>query len=338
VTSIVKVRAGIDTFSPCWSVGHESQAGRAMCALATSHAGRGRLIPEAVAGYRVGFFPEPGLIYAEGHPAGADELADPDALPEAVQTVEDELRDRGVMLPKGRALRGSPMLGTSDREGSAGVRRCDAAADLDLGSAEDGRALLIALAAVATTVPRCQGGVRYAKDGSGGVETVYLYGLAGVKVLGRAYDKGYEQLGDSHRYERVRLEDQRRYASARRVAVEQLTGERVRANLQERFYPMWQATKGVKVLAQAGVIRELGDRVRAGEMRPTTAEKLSGYLVLRSQLGRGDEAQKRRDRRRRQRFRELGLVQAPAALAEVEVDLHQVLEQVLEADVWGARR
>jgi hypothetical protein len=70
-------------------------------------------------------------------------------------------------------------------------------------------------------------------------------------------------------------------------------------------------------------------------MRPTTAEKLAGYVVMRRSQGRpGGAADKRRDRRRRQQFRELGLVQAPAAMSEVEVDLHQVLEQVLEAGLW----
>jgi hypothetical protein len=335
LTEIVKARAGIDTFSACWHVEEDSPAARAMDALATQPASRGRLIPEAVAGYRVGWHSGVGMVYAEGHPAGPDALASPDCLPEAARAVEDELRGRGVALAPQRSHRGSRTAQTSDRGGFSGVRRVDATVDLEVASAEDGLALLTAVAAVATVTPRAQADVRFAKDGSGGVETVYLRGLAGKKVLGRWYDKGLEAIGPAQRGLRVRAEDQRRYASGRRPAVEQVTSNEVRANFQARFYPMWQATKGIKVLAQASLIHELHDRVRAGAMRPTTAEKLAGYVVMRrSQARPGGAADKRRDRRRRQQFRELGLVQAPAALSEVEVDLHQVLEQVLEAGLW----
>lgn len=63
---------------------------------------------------------------------------------------------------------------------------------------------------MATSAPRAQAEVRFAKDGTGSVETVYLRGHSGVKILGRWYDKGLEA-GSAPRGLLIRAEDQRRY-------------------------------------------------------------------------------------------------------------------------------
>lgn len=335
MSEITVRRAGIDTFSACWKLAGGSRGARALDALATQPASRGRLVPEKIGGFRVGWFPGPGLAYVEGHPGGEDGLGGASGLAEALRAVKAQLSDIGVQLPDARSHRGSPALGQSDRDGFAGVRRVDACVDLDVQDRSAGLALLAAVAATSTVTPRTQSSVRFASDGTGAVETVAFHGLGGKKILARWYDKGVESVGPGQRGVLIRAEDQRRYPSGRRPPVEAVTGAQLRTNLRQRFYPMWQATKGTKVLTQVRLIRELGRKVDAGELRPTSAEKLAGYLVLARKRWPSTPAEERRDRRRREQFRRLGLIETPAALEDVEFDLHEVLEQVLDGAVWG---
>jgi len=60
------IAAGIDTWSPCWYAPPGSPPARALDALATEVSGRARLLPEPVAGHRLGWFPDPRLVFAEG--------------------------------------------------------------------------------------------------------------------------------------------------------------------------------------------------------------------------------------------------------------------------------
>jgi hypothetical protein len=105
------VRAGVDTWSPAWYVQEGDPGWRAMESLATARAGRARMLPEDVAGHRVGWFPDSGLVFAEGH-AARDGLACPDELPDVLLDVEDSMR--AADIPVSADLR-------------AGVRRLDAA-------------------------------------------------------------------------------------------------------------------------------------------------------------------------------------------------------------------
>ena len=94
--------------------------------------------------------------------------------------------------------------------------------------------MLAGVAAVATTAPRSQAEVRFAKDGSGAVETVYVRGYSGVKILGRWYDKGLEA-GWAPRGERVRAEDQRRYPKGHRRGIHELEAAYVKEQVPAAF-------------------------------------------------------------------------------------------------------
>jgi hypothetical protein len=214
------------------------------------------------------------------------------------------------------------------------LRRCDATVDFDPGSGARGLAILAGVAAVATTAPRSQAEVRFAKDGSGAVETVYVRGYSGVKILDRWYDKGLES-GFAPRGERVRAEDQRRYPKGHRRGIHELEGAYVRSKFQQRFYPLWQATKGVTVAGPLVVADRIAELVEEeGELSARQAEQLAGYVVLQR---RGVRASRATTYRRRAHLRELGLVVADGCLEEVEVDLHQVLDEALESPAWGAQ-
>jgi hypothetical protein len=236
-------------------------------------------------------------------------------------------------LPPGIAHAGSEIALTDDYDGFGGVRRCDATVDLQVESRAEGLAILAGVAAMATTVPRAQADVRYAKDGTGSVETVYLRGCSGVKVLGRCYDKGLEAHGPGRRGVRIRIEDQRRYPKGHRRDVAELTRSYVTMKFQQRFLPMWRATKGVTVAGQLVLVEKIADLEAAGELTPQRAEQLAGYLALR-RFGTGQSPATQR--RRRQMLRERGLVEAQGAIEEVEVDLHEVLELALESSNWGS--
>jgi hypothetical protein len=164
------------------------------------------------------------------------------------------------------------------------------------------------------------------------VETVYVRGFSGVKILGRWYDKGLES-GWSLRGERIRAEDQRRYPKGHRRGIHELEAHYVRSKFQQRFYPLWQATKGVTVAGPMIVADKLAEMVHEGELTARQAEQLAGYVVL-AKLG--VKHKRSTTYNRRKSLRELGLVVADGCLQEVEVDLHAVLEEAMESPAWGA--
>ncbi len=336
--------AGIDSWSPCWYVDRESTAAAMYDELASVPAARGMLMPEPIAGHRVGWNRSAGMLYAEGHPCGAFSpapdgepwLVSPDDLSEAYAALVGALERRGLPVPASQwaaTQEAEDVLpGFEGQPGFGGLRRCDATVDLQLGRAE-GLAVLAGVAAVATTAPRSQAEVRFAKDGSGAVETVYVRGYSGVKILGRWYDKGLEA-GWAPRGERVRAEDQRRYPKGHRRGIHELEAAYVKSKFQQRFYPLWQATKGVTVGGVMVIADRLAELVEAEDISARQAEQLAGYVVLQR---RGVRASRPTTYRRRAHLRELGLVVADGCLEEVEVDLHEVLDEALESSAWGAR-
>jgi hypothetical protein len=358
--------AGIDSWSPCWYVDRESTAAAMLDELAHVPAARGTLMPALIAGHRVGWNRSAGMLYAEGHPSGSmpgewstqplgasehtrpsqevgdDEswLVPPGDLPTAYEGLVAALAAAGVPVPTSQwALTQEAedewglLPGTESQSGFGGLRRCDATVDFQPGSRSRGLAILAGVAAVATTAPRSQAEVRFAKDGTGAVETVYVRGYSGVKVLGRWYDKGMES-GCVSRGECVRAEDQRRYPKGHRRGIHESEGAYVRSKFQQRFYPLWQATKGVTVAGSLVLADRIAEFVEGGELSARQAEQLAGYVVLQK---RGVRLSRATTYRRRGSLRELGLVVADGCLEEVEVDLHEVLEEALESPAWGAR-
>ena len=320
-------QAGIDTWSPCWYLAEGSPAERAMRSLANVRVKRGWVIEESIGGHKIGWFPGSRLLYAEGHPGG-DRLGCPEDLPEVLERLVGDVEDYGIKLPAGRTL--DQWRVPERRPGFGGVRRCDATCDLAFDSGAEGIAVLAGVAAL--SVPRAQLAVRF-QPGGRAVETVELKGHGGRKTLGRWYDKSVEA-GTGARGTLIRPEDQRRYVAATRRCVQEMTSSYVQGGFQRRFLPLWQATKGITVAGPMVLAKELAERAEAGEITWAAAERAAGYLLL-QQAG-GDERMSVSTRQRRRReVRGLGLVLADGALQEVEVNLHDVLDQVMESDAWG---
>ncbi len=329
--SVTVIAAGIDTWSPCWYLDRDSLAGGWLDGMATVPAKRGRMLPRDVLGHRVGWDRSSGLLYAEGHPS-ADGLCQPGALPGAYDALVASLLAADVPVPNG--MTADVWLGFGDdgcrEEGFAGLRRADATVDLDVDSSAEGLAILAGVAAVARDAPRGKAQVHWSNDGQA-VETVYFRGLGGKNVLGRWYDKGAEAK-TAPPGRRVRPEDQRRYVKGTRRSVEEYTAPYTRAKFHQRFLPLWQASKGVTVAGPIILAKKLAERVEAGDITAAQADDLAGFLVMEAvQLPRSKSTRQRR----RAQVRELGLVLADGVLQEVEVDLHDVLDQVMDGGTWG---
>lgn len=328
--------AGVDTWSIAWYLREESTAVAAMEHLATERASRSRLLPEKVAGHRVGWFPGSRLVFAEGRPGGEEGLCDPGDLPGVACLLAEGIRDRGVRLPQhdylpngipDGSLRRSACLGDS---GFAGVRRLDSTVDLRFDSSATGLAALSGVAAL--PVPRVS---KKAQREVGGnrVETVWFLGTSGRSVLGRWYDKGVET-GERARGAWIRPEDQRRFAKDARVPVDVVADTSfVRDSFVRRFQPLWQASKGVLVASHSELALRVRELVEEGEMSPGEAKAALGHLVLDS----GGERLQSRSTWYRDRAvcRRHGLVLADCEDDHVAIDLGEVVEEALDTDRWG---
>jgi hypothetical protein len=337
--------AGIDTWSPAWYCEDGGPAHRWARAFAVQRVSRGFVAPGDFAGHRVGWYPEQRLLYAEGHPA-EDELCPPGELPAALDRVVAAMADHGLQVPTGEHASWTLDLGdVTDRyphgafwrgAGFAGVRRLDATVDMRFVTAGEGLAVLAGVLGLGVLSPGLGAVGQWGHAGR--LETVYYKGRGGRKTLGRWYDKGVE-LGELGPGLRLRIEDQRRWDVGGRRSVAELTPEYVRAMFQRRFMPLWRASSdvgGVTVgspLVLAGKLIELVD---AEKLKSREAERLAGFLLL-DAVG-GDETLSRTSRwRRRRECLEHGLVPDGGVLEEVEIDLHDVLEQALETDRWGGQ-
>jgi hypothetical protein len=332
VTSAVKA-AGVDTWSVCWYLQVDSPAARAMERLATVPAARSKMVDQSIEGHRIGWFPGPRLLFAEGHPGGDGELCPGDQLPKALERVSEGLKDYGILPP---AFPLQPRYDAHNRSctlggvGFGGVRRLDSTVDLRFSKGAEGLAALAGVAAlpvprVKTQVMREVGGHR--------IETVYLRGTSGKRVLGRWYDKGIETKS-AKRGEWVRPEDQRRYDSAGRLDVELIaSGSFVRDQFVRRFEPLWRASKGVKVAGAVELAERISELVDEGVLTPRQAKSVAGWLLL-EQAGanRQSRATYYRDRRR---CADLGLVVADGTVDPVEVDLEGMIEDALDSGCWG---
>lgn len=322
----IVLAAGVDTWSICWYLPYGSGSHRAIEALATQPTRRGRLVEEAVAGHRIGWFPHSRMLYAEGHPA-EDRLAPFSELPAAAERVAESLTDLGVIPPAWRLEPLRDGLGTihTDRGGSGfgGVRRLDTTVDVQRSSAV-GRAILSGVAAVEP--PRLlRSNVHRARQGRG-IETITWEGSAGK--VARVYDKGLESA--SHRLpgERIRFEDQRRFPAGSRPTLAAVVGGYGELLFRNRFEPLRQATKGIVVTTQEGLIDRLTELVETGELTANEAERVAGVLLFESK---GVELGSRTTRwRKRKLVARAGVLLADGVMEDVDVDLGVELEGVLE--------
>lgn len=305
--------AGVDTWSLAWKVtGQKLDA--ELLSLATRQGPAGsRLIPEALpSGHRIGWFPKDSLMWAEGHPEQGG-LASGDGLQDRFAGLKSELVDLGLAMNDTKL---------------DGVRRMDSTVDLCFG---DNSAGVFALAAFASMqFPRCKTDTIRAV-GDSRVETVYIRGFGGKRVLGRMYDKGVEALAAGVRPGGwVRLEDQRRFKSGARPLVSSESGSTVKERFESRFRPLYKATKGVTVGGPLVLNAQLSEQVRRGDLSYNEAERIAGYVSL---AAHGLEPEKRRTKyRRRAEARAAGVYDSSDEL--IEVDLASVLEAALDSDCW----
>lgn len=307
--------AGVDTWSPAWYVPDGSATQAAIAERLPGEGHRARVLQDVVEGHRVMWFPDAGMLAAEGHPVSG-RLAAGDELP----AVHERLRASI-----------SEVLGADvEAEWTAGVRRLDATCDVPHAEPAEGIALLAGVAAL--TIGGVQSVVRRAASGRR-VETVELHGRGGRRILGRVYDKGVERRDGTPPGHLVRLEDQRRYDRHARRAVEELTTEYVRDQWKRRFLPLWRASKGVKVSGPLVLAARIGELIESGELTPAKARAVAGFLLLDAAgIEQGDRTNRWRLRRT---CEEAGLVLADGVMQELEVDLGAVVEDVLESDAWG---
>ena len=214
------IATGVDTWSPCWYAEPGSPLARAMRALATHRTHLAWLLPEPVGGYRVGWFAEPGLVFAEGRPGG-EALCAAVELPLAAGSPATRLGDLGVPLAS------LPC---------AGLRRLDVAADLWTDSAAEGLAFLECVSA-ASLGPGKLAAYRAERC----VESILIKTRAG-RTLARVYDKG-AQGGRAPRGRWLRLEAQWRFPREARIEPAALDAALLRERFKRRFEALWQAAR-----------------------------------------------------------------------------------------------
>lgn len=299
--------AGVDTWRPVFRTSFSVDEG------VWRRIGQGgSFLREDVPDYKLQWFPEYGVLCAEGHP-NHDGLCAPWQLEAAYQGLLDSLEEYGVARPT-RFL---------------GLGRLDSTVTQRFGDGREGLAALMGIAAL--DVPACKPKVIGKPP-----ETVYFVHERGRgRVLGRAYDKGLES-GTAERGELVRLEDQRRWQSSARPQRDRFHAGFVRDRFESRFKALYRSAKGVKVAALPVLARTLADRVRAGDLTHREMERLGGFIL--AELGGGARASypARTYKRRKAELRDHGLVVADAFFAPVEVELDAVLERALETPLWGA--
>jgi hypothetical protein len=326
--------AGVDTASPAWYVDEASHTASVLGELATERAQRARLLPDAIGGCRVGWFPSSGLMFAEGHPAGDGALAPPDGLSGWLDGLVDDLDSFGLPAPRGRSWDAWTPGGGDRFAGFAGFRRLDATANIAFDSSAEGRAVLAGVAGVVRDAPRTHAELRFE---AGKLQTVYLRGLGGRKVVGRWYDKGIESRS-APIGQLLRAEDQRRFVKATRRDVDELTTPYVREKFRARFRPLWQASKGVTVGSVDRSIDKLRRLVEDGTITAAQAQRLAGAVVFDpvwDELPVECRPSRRTRFRHRAELREAGVVViGDQELDAVEVELADVLEAAIDADVW----
>jgi hypothetical protein len=302
--------AGVDTWSLCWYAADGSPLHRAMSALATERHGIAWLIPGSIGGYRVGWFRDQSLVFAEGRPCGST-LAIADELPDAALRLDGLLRDLGIPV---------------EREHSAGLRRLDVAVDVWLETPAEG---LIFLEAVGAS--SLGSGKLVVYRSARRVESVLVQTRAG-RTKARLYDKGAQTVqAPVGRW--LRLEAQWRFPLGARPAVGQLPGGMLRDRFRRRFDALWQAAEGLRFGGFDDVAVRLAEAIAAGRLPPSRARSIAGYLVLRS--AGVDQGATRTQYELDRDCRELGLAVATTPSLPREVDAATILDECLAAEVWG---
>lgn len=262
------------------------------------------ILPEKVAGHRVGVLPAHRMLWAEGHPA-VEGLAPPATLHEAEERLLDALADAG--LPVGRA---------------GGIGRLDQTVTLEFDDPREGLCFMAGIAAV--DVPRVKPAV-YGRP----PETVYFLAERSGRKLARVYDKGAES-NTAPPGRLVRLENQSRFGKEARMSSETISSSQVSESLfKARFAPVAASCDGLTAATLPLLAERVADKVADGKMTYRQAERLIGFLVLKGQ--KAPRYAPRTERRRMAELREHGLVLADPLTDPIEVDLADGIEEALAA-------
>lgn len=303
------IATGVDTWSPCWYAEPGSPLARAMRALATHRTRLAWLLPEKVGGYRVGWFAEPGLVFAEGRPGG-EGLTAASELPLALARLRRELGDLGVPLAA------SPC---------AGLRRLDVAADLWTDSAVEGLAFLECVSSASLGA-----GKLAAYRAERCVESILVKTRAG-RTQARVYDKG-AQGGRAPRGRWLRLEAQWRFPREARIEPGALNAALLRERFKRRFEALWQAAGGFRLGGLEAVTERISAAIASGQLAPSRARSVAGYLLLRS-AGVPQGASRTVYELERE-CRELGLSISLLQSEDRRVDVATILDECLAPEAW----
>jgi hypothetical protein len=305
------MEVGIDTISVGWYAEPTSKVARALTGLADFRARGAVLLSERVGGFRVGWFPASGLVFAEGHPSPG-RLCSCDELPGALGRLDDELWDVGIPVAE---------------VPSAGVRRLDVSADVEFDSAPEGLGLLECVAGASF------GSGRLAGYRSGRCLETVVVRSPGGRSLARIYDKGFQLDRARERGRRLRLEAQWRFPHGARPTLEGLDGEALRERFKRRFRPIWQAAGGFSLGGPELLVERVAEAVRSGQLRPSRARSVVGYLMLRS--AGVDQGAYRTVAELERECRELGLAVSMLESEGRRFDVASVLDECLQPGMWG---
>jgi hypothetical protein len=246
--------------------------------------------------------PAHGLVAIEGNPAGGA-LWSPDEL----QAVDVELQAHV-----------DERLGLVD---GVGVSRLDLTTSRRFAPTE-GRAFLAGMAAL--ELPRLEATRRGTP-----VHSAWWTGEHSATIKCRVYDEAFK-LETREAFERIRLEDQRRYRAAERPPLDVAADpEFQRQAFLRRFEPMRRAVDGVKAASFPVVAQAIADEFRYGYRSLRESERLAASLVLLTGGAREGYARSTFYKRRAE-LREAGYVVVDDFMEPVEVDLGGELERACE--------
>jgi hypothetical protein len=207
----------------------------------------------------------------------------------------------------------------------AGLRRLDVAADLCTDSSAEGLALLECVGAASLGAGKL---ATYRAERR--VESVLIKSRAG-RTLARLYDKG-AQARAAPRGRWLRLEAQWRLPREARIDPAEVSPALLRDRFKRRFAPLWQASGGFALGGLGAVGERIEAAVASGELLPSRARSIAGYLVL-AAAGIPQGARRTTYELERE-CRQLGLSVSLIESAEHWVDVATVLDECLAQDVW----
>lgn len=252
--------------------------------------------------WRVDPLPGFGMVAVEGNPANG------------------ALWGPGELLERGEAVR-EVIDGTFGVQGDKGVSRLDVTTSRRF-TPKQGRAFMAGMAAV--ELPRMEATRRGSPPHS-----VWWTGARTAVIRARTYCESFK-VASREPFERLRLEDQRRFPTARRIDLETAADPaQQRRFFLRRFEPMRKAVDGVTAASFPVVAQALADEARYGYRDVKEAERLAGALVLLGG-GAGEAYSRATFYRRRAELRSAGYVVVEDFMEPTKVNLGEELELALE--------